>query len=298
MKIFDTFLFFNELDLLELRLNVLDPFVDFFVLTEASVTFSGKPKRLYYADNIDRFSQFRNKLIHNIIRDTPNDFLNFQPPNEYYTNRSKSYSHKSKGRPLQHLSLDFQREVFQRDSIINGLLGTARDEDLILISDADEIPNPAHLKDTEITFRSDALYNFCQQWYMYYVNVSCDKEWFGTRACKFRYLRGRSIDLIRHHLECRAEQEGPILENGGWHFSFLGGPDKIKQKLEAYSYQGRRSQLLLQLLDRIFKSRIKRKIDQNQDIFNMGRQFHKVILDSSFPEYLIANLDKYKAYIK
>jgi beta-1,4-mannosyl-glycoprotein beta-1,4-N-acetylglucosaminyltransferase len=67
-------MFFNELDLLELRLNILDPYVDYFVISEATITFSGKAKPLYYLENKIRFKKFEDKIIHNIVNDTPNNF--------------------------------------------------------------------------------------------------------------------------------------------------------------------------------------------------------------------------------
>lgn len=298
MKIYDTFLFYNELDLLELRLNTLGDLVDYFVITEARVTFSGRPKPLYFAENRNRFYRFKDKIIHNIIESTPNDFNDFVAPNPYYTDRHRSYPHKSNGTPLQQLSLDFQREVFQRDSIINGLIGRAQPGDLIIISDLDEIPNPEAIRSVVNEFRPGEIYNLCQRWYMYYLNVCCENEWFGTRICDFNYLNGKSIDLMRYHLEERTKQPGPIIENGGWHFSFLGGHDKVKEKLRAYSYQGRRSKFILEILDRLFPSRIKNAIKNNKDIFNTGRVFRAVALDSSFPDYLRNNLDKYKNLIK
>jgi beta-1,4-mannosyl-glycoprotein beta-1,4-N-acetylglucosaminyltransferase len=166
-----------------------------------------------------------------------------------------------------------------------------------MISDLDEIPNPAHLERAREAFTAD-VYAFCQKWYMYYLNVYCDREWFGTRACKFRYLRGKSIDLLRFHLESRKEQVGVILENGGWHFSFLGGAERIREKLDAYSYQGRRSRLFLKLADMLFPDRIDRKINSNADIFYSGRRFTTVELDDSFPKYLLDNLPKYSGHIK
>ena len=93
-------------------------------------------------------------------------------------------------------------------------------------------------------------------------------------------------------------QPGPIIENGGWHFSFLGGHEKVKEKLTAYSYQGRRSKLILKILDWIFPGRVKTSIRKNKDIFNKGRVFHTVPLNSSFPDYLNKNLDLYKTMIK
>jgi beta-1,4-mannosyl-glycoprotein beta-1,4-N-acetylglucosaminyltransferase len=298
MKIFDTFLFYNELELLELRLNTLDKYVDYFVITEARVTFSGKSKPLYFKENRDQFKKFEKKIIHNVIETTPDSFESFSHPNDYFTDRNVSYPHKSGGIPLSKLSLDFQREVFQRDSVINGLLGNAEPNDLIMISDLDEIPNPLAVQHVLESFIPGAIFNLCQKWYMYYFNVGCDQEWFGTRICDFATIKGRSIDLMRYHLENRSEQPGPIVENGGWHFSFLGGQKRVREKLAAYSYQGRRSKLFLQIMDQLFPQRIQKKIEKNQDIFNTGRSFRMVQLDVSFPPYLLENRHKFESLIK
>lgn len=178
------------------------------------------------------------------------------------------------------------------------MVGVANSEDIILISDIDEIPNPDYLADADSRYKAGILYNFCMKWYMYYLNVRCKNEWFGTRVCRFESLKGKSIDLLRHHLENRQEQPGPVIENGGWHFSFLGGQEQIRQKLSAYSYQGRRSRYFLMFLDFIFKNRIQRKIADNEDIFNKGRKFSTVKIDSTFPKFILENQDRYSAYIK
>lgn len=298
MKIFDTFLFYNEIELLELRLNTLDHCVDYFVITEAKVTFSGKPKRLYFEENKLKFKKFENKIIHNVIEYTPNSFESFNPNCTFFTDRNISYSHKSGGVPLSKLSLDFQREVFQRDSVIHGLIGIAQPDDLIIISDLDEIPNPSAVQQVIDSFIPGNIYNLCQKWYMYYFNVCCSDEWFGTRICDFKSIDGRSIDLMRYHLENRSEQPGPIVENGGWHFSFLGGEQRVREKLAAYSYQGRRSKYFLQILDKVFPNRILKKIQNNEDIFNTGRLFRTVHLDDSFPSYLLENRHKFESLIR
>jgi len=297
-KVFDTFLFYNELELLELRLNTLWEVVDYFVITEAAVTFSGKTKRLTFEDHKDLLRKYASKIIHNTIEHTPSNFDQFIAPNEFYTDRAQSYPHKSGGIPLKELSLDFQREVFQRDSIINGLLGIAKPRDIVIISDLDEIPNPTKVRQVADNHLPGQIYNFCQDWFMYYFNVKADKKWFGTRMCNFGSLKGRSIDLMRYHLEDRTQQPGPIIENGGWHFSFLGGEQRVREKLSAYSYQGRRSKHILRLLDALFPSRIRNKITKNEDIFSTGRRFETVPVDQSFPEYLLLNLAKFEHLIK
>jgi beta-1,4-mannosyl-glycoprotein beta-1,4-N-acetylglucosaminyltransferase len=170
-------------------------------------------------------------------------------------------------------------------------------DDLVLLSDLDEIPCPdAIIK--ALPSLTDDIYTFCQGWYMYYFNVMSDKEWFGSRLMKFSQLQGNSFDLMRHHLEDRHLQPGPIIENGGWHFSFLGGEKRVLEKLQAYSYQGRKSRYLLKFLDKFFSNRIGRKIKNNEDIFNTGRAFETVVLNDRFPSYLIDNRNKYEALIK
>ena len=292
-------MFFNELDLLEIRLNILDEYVDYFVISEATVTFSGKTKPLYYLENKSRFKKFEHKIIHNIVDNTPSDFSEWVPSHQYYTDRDKSYQHKSEGKPLNLLSLDFQREVFQRDSVINSLLGVANDDDTIIMSDLDEIPNPLKFDEILSSINIDNMVHFRQKWYMYYLNNFYEKDWFGTHACKFGYLKKYSMDLLQYHKEDASRQSGgAIIDNAGWHFSFLGGEKAVKEVLSAYSYQGGRAAKVLFFLDKIFKNRIKNRIKNNKDIFLTGRTFRTVKVDQSFPKYLVDNVDVYKHLIK
>jgi len=103
---------------------------------------------------------------------------------------------------------------------------------------------------------------------------------------------------MRFHLENRKEQPGPIVENGGWHFSFLGGAKAINEKLNAYSYQGRRTAFLLKLLDLVFPNRIRKKVKNNEDIFSTGRKFITISIDQDFPDFIYANQEKLSQYIK
>jgi beta-1,4-mannosyl-glycoprotein beta-1,4-N-acetylglucosaminyltransferase len=298
MKIFDTFLFFNEIELLDLRLNILDEVVDYFVITEANVTFSGKKKPLFYELNKEKFKKFHHKIIHNIILDAPDNFENLFQTNPFRTNFYANFKHKHNGRPAIELNLDMRREIYQRDSIINGLINSAKNNDIILLSDLDEIPNPKSLKKVLVKYKSGEIYNFCQLWFMYYLNVYYDREWFGTRLFNFETLKGRSLDQMRYHLEDRLKQEGPIVENGGWHFSFIGGEKRIKDKLDAYSYQGRKIKFILKMLDKFFPGRINKKLRNNSDLFNTGRKFKTINIDDRFPQYLINNHLKFREFIK
>lgn len=298
MKIIDTFLFFNELDLLEIRLKVLYKYVDYFLIVEARQTFSGKTKRLFYEENKKRFSRFSKKIIHYVIEDTPNDFRNFHPPCSTFTKWDFSYPHKSRGVPLKKLNITFQREVFQRDSIIIPLNKISSSEDIIMLSDLDELPDPRKIK-YAITILSDFSHvNFEMNWFMYYLNSKCKQKWYGTRIFKFKYLDNKSIDLMRYHLEDKNLQIGPILKEGGWHFSFLGGASKIKEKLNAYDYQGRRSKFFFIIMDIIFPNRIESNLNRSADIFGTGRNFEIVDIKKEFPGYIFNVLNKYSSLIK
>ena len=298
MKIFDTFMLLNEIDLLEIRLNILNDYVDYFVISEATHTFTYKYKGLNFEKYRGRFKKFENKIIYNIIEDTPENFDNWQPKHEYFTNRNKSYPHKHNGIPLRKLSLDFQREVYQRDSIINGLLDKASSEDIIICSDLDEIPNPDIIKIAIELLDDNNIVHCKQKWFMYYLNNLCDKPWFGTHFCKYKRLLKESMDLLQYHKEdIKKLSGGPIIENGGWHFSFLGGQERIKEKLRSYNYQGSKKALLLKFIDLIYKDRIQNMIKRNQDIFMSNRKFTKINIDEQFPKYIIENQHKYRDLI-
>jgi beta-1,4-mannosyl-glycoprotein beta-1,4-N-acetylglucosaminyltransferase len=127
MKIYDCFIFYNELELLELRLRILDSHVDYFVLVEATKTKSGKKKSLYYEENKDKFKKWKDKLIHVIVEDMPK-------PGKFTLNNIYQLDSK--------LNLGRWRlETHQINQIKKGLK-KAKDEDIILVSDLDEIPNP------------------------------------------------------------------------------------------------------------------------------------------------------------
>ncbi len=296
-KIFDTFLFFNELDLLEIRLETLYDYVDYFVISEASKTFSGKNKPLYFNENKERFKKFSGKIIHQIIDNIPTNFTGFSK--KYYTDYSKSYPHKHNGKPLNKLSISFQNEVYQRDSLIVPILKIANDLDIIFMSDLDEIPRPSLLNKSIKYLEKCDLVHFQMSWYLYYLNNFLDKDWFGTRVCRLKYLKKHSYDLLQYHKEDKTKLSGgKIIKNGGWHFSFLGGEDKIMEKLNSYDYQGGRTAFLLKIIDKIFKNRIRNKLKKNQDIFLTNRKIMKVELDNTFPKYVLKNKCFYEHLIK
>jgi len=300
MKLIDSFLFFNELDLLELRLKYLDDVVDYFVITEARISFNGQKKALFYNNNKDRFKNFHHKIIHIIVENIPNNFEHFKKPDSRYTDYHRSYPHKHNGKKLISLDKQFQREVYLKDYQIIGLNKIANNNDIIILGDLDEIPNKKILKKIiqENSLKINEHYTLCLKWYMYYFNVKIFKDWFGIRICRFSYLSDKSIDLLRYPLEERNKQNSKIIDNGGWHFSFFGGEKVVREKLYASNFQARRFNFFLRILNLIFKNRIKHKIDKNLDVLEMGRKFEKINYENEFPKELLDNIKNYKYMFK
>jgi len=233
-KIYDCFLFFNELDILELRLEILNDIVDKFVIVESEVTFSGNKKPLFYYENREKFKKFEHKIIHVIVTDTPEDFLNLpyvvDPSNkiDITKNRILKYVELSEG--WDRHEKQWGRETYQRECMFYGIVDCS-DDDLILVSDLDEIPNPNEiLKLKDII--SNSIVDFRQTTYYYYFNLLKEYNWSGTKCLTYGNLKDKSINLIRQN-----KYTTNIVENGGWHFSFMGGPERVKAKIDAYSHQ-------------------------------------------------------------
>jgi beta-1,4-mannosyl-glycoprotein beta-1,4-N-acetylglucosaminyltransferase len=195
--IFDCFTFYDELDLLQLRLEILDAVVDRFVLCEAPFTFRGDAKPLAFANAGDRFARWRERIV----------------PLVY---------------PLAADSNPWINEWGQRDHLITGLAGCA-DEDLVLIGDCDEIPDPANVA---LRAARPRILAHRQRYSAGFVNRIADEPWIGTRS-----LAAGDIALYRTLSEVR-KQPREMLEfvDGGWHFTSLGGPAAQAKKIRSASH--------------------------------------------------------------
>lgn len=285
-KIYDCFLFFNELDILELRLEILNDIVDKFVIVESTVTFSGKEKPLFFNENKDKFKKFEDKIIHVIVNDTPDDFINLP-----YVSNPLSDADNVKNRILKYVESSegwgrhekqWGRETYQRESIFYGI-NECLDDDIILISDLDEIPNPKEILNLKNTV-SDSILDFKQKTYYYYFNLLKEYNWSGTKCLSYGNLKNKSINLIRQN-----KHTTNIVENGGWHFSFMGGPERVKTKIDAYSHQEFNNPYIL--------SSVENNIVEENDPFFRGKLL-KVLIDDTYPSYLLDNIEDYKDYIK
>ena len=200
MKIYDCFTYYNESNLIKIRIEELKDVVDYFVVIEANQTFTGLTKPFYF----DELEESLKEYSHKILRFK----INF---------------------PDKDMSA-WDREFFQRNSITKCLLDImVDDEDLVLISDADEIPRGSVVKNINtynLPIRLDVSQYFWN--FNWKVPDHCNQ---GARpiACKFKDLKKRGAQNLR------AETK-PMISNAGWHFSFFSDVDKIKNKIESFAH--------------------------------------------------------------
>jgi beta-1,4-mannosyl-glycoprotein beta-1,4-N-acetylglucosaminyltransferase len=247
-RVFDCFPFFNELDVLEIRLAELDPLVDYFVIVEATQAFTGKPKPLYFADNRERYDRYAHKIIHVVVDDLPLD-----APTHWI------------------------RESHQRDAIMRGL-GEARPDDRILISDCDEIPKPEMLR-RALRFRglSHRIVTFWCDNYYYRFNLRNDAHdhrlgprlvtmsilkspqvirEIPLRFSKRRYLRSFAplVGCYRVYRRLKTFIWPTIFWNGAWHFSWIGDRATANLKISSYSHADERTEFTEAAYDSLLSS--------------------------------------------
>lgn len=219
-RVFDAFLFCDELDLLEARLTELDSAVYRFVLVEAPVTFQGDPKPLHFLENQERFAPWKDKIIH-VTAD------------------------------LSAYSDHWARDHGSREAIRQGL-GDLGDEDIFLLSDVDEIPVASAIADAP-------GHVLCMRSHPVAVNLIDPGWWSGTRACYGRQVRG-SIQEIRDGRmspdgggPLRDALGWPLV--AGWHFPWLGGPEAMRAKVRSTAHP-EQIPYIDALSERIYKGRI------------------------------------------
>ncbi len=279
MKVFDSFRFFNELDLLEIRFNLLYDYVDHFVITECPYTIMGDEKPLYYWENRKRFDKFNDKVIHDVMEDIPNDFSDYIERKGYHTPYGDI--NPSCGKRSIDIELRYQRDMYARDYTAYSIeKAGAKSEDIIITSDADEIINPLILKNVD-WFDGYNHYVALQRCFYYKLNVLREENWMGSRVCDWFKLRNTSVDKLRQDWK-----QSYRMEQGGWHWSYFGDVEVIEQKLKACADSHHESE------------DISAKIAWGKDPVGRGQLYGAVPLDNSFPEYILNNQEKYSNLIK
>ncbi len=264
MNIFDCVMYFDEDLNLDLRFNILDKYVDKFVVVEATRNHAGEEKRLNF--DINKFKKFERKINYLVVDDIPKEVKNYK-----------------KG-----WSPNFYRENFNRNAISRALTECSPN-DLILISDADEIPNLELLN--EIKINKFAI--FKQRFFIYKLNLLYDENWLGSSICYKKYLKSpqwlRNKRFLRRGFFRRIFFKTQILNNGGWHFSFLKKPEKIIKKIKNYAHSEYKD------LDDIEK--LKKQIENKIYFIDPSQKLIKINIDKTYPRYLEINKDLYSDWI-
>ena len=268
MAIYDCFQFFNETHILDIRLNILNEFVDHFVIVESTTDHQGKKKKLNF--DKENFKSFNKKIIYIVVDDTADAIK----------------------RP--HMGGESLVEQHQRNSLTRGLKN-CHDNDLIILSDVDEIPDLTKLN----KFNKRKKYAvFCQRMFNYKINLLNETEnnWHGSKICLKKDLKSpqwlRNLKFKQYPFwRIDKPRNFQIIENGGWHFAYLQNPENISKKIQSFAHGEFNNPNFAD-----YKN-IKKKISMGKDIFDRKISYKKIQIDSSFPKYIIENKEKLKDWI-
>ncbi|MFO1471931.1 MAG: hypothetical protein U1F27_12950 [Turneriella sp.] len=276
--IYDMFPFFNELELLEIRLNELDAVVDVFVLAEARHTFQKKPKDLVFEKNKDRFAKFLPKIRHVIVDELPGFFYKWHSPSAWDVSD------------------------FQKGQVVRGLFD-AKSGDTLIFSDVDEIPKASAVR-THAAHKGITVFE--QRLYAYYLNNICTDYDTHGQTCIAQYNRdglgwwrgsvmlgfdafkgiGKSIKKMRL---LHDRQDVNVVSDSGWHFTSIGDVERIALKLESYEHSEANTD------ETKNPAAMRKRIAEGKSIFVDNKSLHKIVpLDATFPQYLVQNQEKFR----
>ena len=266
MSVYDCFQYYNEDHIVDLRLNILNDYVDYFVISESTKTHQGIRKKLNF--NIKNFKKFEKKIIYTVA--------------DYDLNENI----------LNHKGGESKIEIHQRNNLANGL-NKASGNDLIILSDSDEIPDMEKLLKKKNLKKFTA---FSQSMFMYKLNLKNLDEsgWIGSKVVLKKNLTTMQ-DLrdkkFKNFPKWRIDKWNQEIINGGWHFSFLQNVDDINNKIKSYSHGEFNKK------DFFDKENITKRILNKEDIFDRNFKLIKVDLDNNFPEYILKNKKKLNEWI-
>ena len=296
MKIFDCFMYFDEDIVLDVRLNYLNEYVDKFVIVESRYNHKGEKREPQF--NIENFSKFKEKIIYLLINDEPNNIKDIT---------DNLNGEKKTGRFIMNA---LRRENFQRNFIYKGI-SQASDNDWIIISDLDEIPD---LKNYDLKKSELPLIFFKQLMIYYKFNlVLKNYSWIGSKACQkknlispqwLRNIKDRSYPWWRLDTLFSKSKYNKIMiiENGGWHFSYIKNASDIEKKLKSYLHH-REYDLnpvgVKNIKEMIInkKTIYNLKVDSKLNKFDDGNKLEKIDINL-LPNYILKNKNKFSEWIE
>ena len=295
MKIFDCFMYFDEDVVLDLRLNYLSKYIDKFVIIESRYNHRGEKRNPQF--DLKKFHNFKEKINYILIDKEP----------EGIEEVNDNDSHEEKSRKF--IINAAKRENFQRNIISQGII-EADDNDWILISDLDEIPN---LEKNDLKKFTSPLVFFKQHMIYYKFNLLLENySWLGTKACKKKNLKTpqwiRNIKdrpypwwRIDTYFSNIKYNNIKIIEQGGWHFSYIKSPEDIEKKLKSYLHHREYDvnpigvENIRQMINNK-KTIYDLKADMRSNKFDGANDLIKIDLDL-LPSYILKNKDKFSKWI-
>ena len=295
MRIFDCFMYFDEEIVLDTRLNYLDQFVDYFVIIESCFNHRGERRDLKF--DIKKFEKFKNKIIYKVYDQIPDKI-------------QKVYENDNEGtKSGKYIMNALYRENGQRNHISEGIKD-AKDEDLILVSDVDEIPN---LSNIDLKKIKEKIILFKQDMFYYKFNLKLpNMEWTGTKGCKkknfinaqwLRNIKDRKYPFFRIDALFSDKKfiSVNIVNNGGWHFSNIKSAEEIELKLKSYLHHREfdLEPLDIEGIEKIMKNKqaiYDLRVDKTINKIGSGDKLEKYNIEN-LPEVIKLNLSKYKEWL-
>jgi len=286
---------FDEEMLLDLRLNIMDKYVDKFVITESTYMHSGKPKKLVF--DINKFSKFKDKIIYIKVDDPPPDLIKNIENDSNDLKQSKMIDNAKK------------REMYQINKTKEGIFD-ADEDDLIIVSDIDEIPN---LENIDFKKINNKLIFFKQKMFYYKLNLFYKSfPWYGSKACKKKYfitpewlrsIKNKKYPIWRWDTIFSKSKYSDIciINNGGWHFSNIRKPKDLQKKLlnflhhVDYKQSGLKLEDIKRLMDEK-KVMYHHSVDKKGNKWGDGEKLEKISL-KYIPQYIEKNIDKYLPWL-
>jgi len=295
MKVYDCFMFFDENLVLELRLNLLDKYVDYFVIVESKYNHKGEAKRLNF--DIKKFKKFEQKIIYIIYDQQPSDLYKFEKEDTKRDIDGK------------YIFNAYKRENAQRNLISQGLKNASLD-DLIIISDVDEIPNLEKINFNKI---KNEILIFRQDMFYYKFNLKLSNfKWTGSKACKMkklispqwlRNIKDKKFAFYRFDtfFSSTKYRNLKFIEDGGWHYTNMKNAKEIEHKLRSYLHhqEFEANHINLEQIEKIIKSKkaiYNVNADKRQGKFGEGPQLIKINSDK-IPNYLKNNPQIYSKWL-
>ena len=264
LKVYDCFNYFDEDLQVNLRFNILNDVVDYFVLCESIYDHKGYKKGIRF--NKNKFPKFKDKIIHLVINEEFPDITN-----------------------------PWNAQAYQREYIFNGI-NNAKPDDLIFYSDSDEIAKPSSISNLILNKKYGI---FLQKIFCYKINLlnKTETPWEGPRVCRKKHLK--SFNWLRHKIVQSNMKRSfwrrksiQLIEDGGWHFNYLLKPEQISQKIKSFAHNEFNREIYFNIDKIIYR------INNQIDPFDRSRIYEKLnFTKENFPQYLIDNQSNLKDWI-